>query len=399
MTTSKDLDHRLIIVGAGQAGAQAAASLREKGWLGAITIVGDEGRLPYYRPPLSKEFLYETRLPDDEVTLHHASFYEKHGVSLLLDDPAVRIDRDRRVVVLASAIELAYDELILATGAESRVPRSLQTELSGVLTLRTWDDAELLRTALLGCERLVVIGGGFIGTEIAASASARCSVTIIEPRDRVLKRVVSPELSGWLQARHESNGVRVLTGVGATGLVGSEGKVSKVALNEGSLLPADLVLLSTGAAPRTALAEAAGLSVQDGILVDTMLRTSDPRIYAIGDCARFFLPDQTETIRLESVQNAVDQARHVAATITGAVEEAYRAVPWFWTHQYGAKIQIAGLSHIDDESHLAGESTERFSVHRHRGGELVAVESVNAPRDHIVARKQLAAALDSAVAQ
>src|SRR6218665_1160380 len=177
MTTPKALDPRLILVGAGQAGAQAAASLREKGWLGAITIVGDEGRLPYYRPPLSKEFLYETRLPDDEVTLHHASFYEKHGVSLLLDDPAVRIDRDRRVVLAAPAVQPAHDGLHLPPGAESRVPRSLQTELSGVLTLRTWDDAELLRTALLGCERLVVIGGGFIGPQIAASGRARWSGT------------------------------------------------------------------------------------------------------------------------------------------------------------------------------------------------------------------------------
>ena len=372
----------VLVVGAGQSGFQAAASLRERGFAGRVVLIGDEPGVPYQRPPLSKAYLTGAA-GQEQLRLRGEDFFAEKDIELFAGRVA-SIDRAGSRVLLEDGAELAYDHLVLATGSRNRTLPVPGADLPGVLTLRTRDDADRLRASLADAGDVVVIGGGFIGLEFASHAGR--SVTIVEAQDRLLNRVATPEISAYFAELHERAGHTVLLGRGVAALHG-EGRVQSVELSDGTSLPADLAVVAVGVVPETALAAAAGLAVDNGVVVDAHLRTEDPKIFAIGDCANFPCVQAGAATRLESVQNAVDQARCVAAAITGSAS-TYDSLPWFWTDQSGAKLQIAGILSGADRTVVAGDRAEgKFSVLSFRDGVLIAVESVNRPADHIAARR------------
>jgi 3-phenylpropionate/trans-cinnamate dioxygenase ferredoxin reductase subunit len=381
----------VVVVGAGQAGFQVAASLRQRGHDGPLTLIGDEPGLPYQRPPLSKEVLAGSAAPDT-TALRPEAFFAKHAIALRSGEQVVGVDRDRRTVTLASGETLAYADLVLATGARPRPLPVPGAELEGVLALRTLADAVTIRDRITADTRVVVIGAGFIGLEVAAGACRHgAEVTVLEVAPRVMGRALSAPSAAHLVGRHERAGASIRTGAAIERIAGDgHGRAAGVVLAGDERLAADLVVVGVGVTPATELAEQAGLPVADGVLVDPTLRTEDPHIWAIGDCCRFPLPSGRH-VRLESVQNATDQARAVAAAITGEAA-AYDAVPWFWTDQHDAKLQIAGLLDGHDRTVLRGDpDADGHSVFCYAGERLVAVESINRPRDHLAARKLLAA--------
>jgi 3-phenylpropionate/trans-cinnamate dioxygenase ferredoxin reductase component len=384
-------DAPVVVVGAGQAGSQFAVSLREAGHGGPITLVGDEKWLPYQRPPLSKAGDLAHPFEAHDVQLRSPSSYERAGVELRCGDTVMSIDRDRRRVVPASGEELDYGHLVLATGTSPRPLPVPGAGLRGVHYLRTVEDANRLRPLLGEATNTVVIGGGLIGLEIAASAAAHGRpVTVVEMADRIMAPAVSPIVATHVEGVHDSQGTRLLRSTEVEALVGDEaGCVSAVRLGDGQELPADLVVVAIGVTPNTALAAESGLQIDNGIAVDGHLRTSDDSISAIGDCASF--PDRDgNRLRLESVQNATDQARFLSADLMGA-DGAYRVIPWFWSNQFELKLQFAGLGRDSDRYVVAeGSSGDAFSVFRFAGDELVRVESVNSPLDHVAARRVLA---------
>ncbi|MBW1602510.1 FAD-dependent oxidoreductase [Streptomyces sp. JJ66] len=382
----------VVIVGAGPAGAGVATELRERGYGGPITLVGKEGVPPYQRPPLSKGYLTGTTSPG-ELPIRPAAWYGERGIDLLTDDPARALDPHRQRVTLHSGRELPYGRLVLATGARPRPLAVPGATLPGVLSLRSLADADALAAALRpGGRDLLVIGGGFVGLEVAAAAHALgWRVTVVEAGQRLLARSVSPRLSAHLAAVHQAHGVRVLTGREVVALCDTgSGRVGAFELAGGERYAADVVVAGIGVLPETRLAADAGLSVGDGVLVDALLRTSDRAVYALGDCARFPNHSAGRMTRLESVQNAADQARCVAAGLCGE-PEPYRAVPWFWTEQYGLRVQIAGLTTGHDQTLVHGDvAGGRFSVFCFRAGRLVGTESVNRTADHMITRRLLA---------
>ncbi|WP_156724660.1 NAD(P)/FAD-dependent oxidoreductase [Streptomyces apocyni] len=390
---------RVVVVGAGQGGLETAAALRGRGFSGRITLVGDECVLPYQRPPLSKGFLTGATGATDpaDLELRPASFFATQGIDLVPGDRAERIDRECRVLHLESGAALPYDHLVLATGARPRPLPVPGAGLSGVLALRGLRDAHTLRRELSGPARhLVVVGAGFIGLELAATArTLGHEVTVVEAQSRALARALTPEMSAWLTDEHRRQGVRLLLSREVAALHGDpSGQVEIMELDGGERIPAELVVVGIGVLPHTELAAEADLVVGDGIVVDERLRTSDPAIHAVGDCARFPRPGARGHTRIESVQNASDQARCVAADICGE-GAPYTAVPWFWSEQYAVRLQIAGLTAGHDEVVLAGDPGEaRFSVFCFQAGRLVGVESVNRPADHGIARRLLAGGTD-----
>ena len=379
---------QVVVVGAGHAGVQCAASLREGRFSGAITLVSEEAHLPYQRPPLSKEHLHEAAAP---LPLRGPTFYEDNDVALLRGVSVERVDRTRREVVLHDGRSLPYNGLVLATGARARRLPGIDAGHPAVHELRTLSDAERLREAMTTARRTVVVGGGFLGLEFAAGARQHgVAVTVLEAGRRVLGRSVSPVVSEHLRAGHEASGVRVVLGEGLSRLRLGDRTAEAVVGASGEVYPADLVVLSVGATPRDELAREAGLAVDDGVLVDEHLRTSDPAVLAVGDCARLSRPAAGAPGRLESVQNATDQARHAAQVLLG-VEEPYAAVPWFWTNQGTLRLQIAGVRGPDDLTMTIGDvGAGRFSVLSFRGNRLSAVESLSRPADHLAARRLLA---------
>ncbi|MDF2897878.1 MAG: hcaD [Rhodococcus erythropolis] len=378
----------VVILGAGQAGFQAAASLRERDFEGRIILVGDEPGLPYQRPPLSKAALLTAIGADMSTPFRPAAYFTKHEIDLKYGT-AARIDRDRRAVVLESGERLEFDYLILALGARNRILTLPGADLAGVQQLRTLDDAERIRSALKTATHVVTVGAGFIGMEIAAASSKLGKQTsVIDPLDRPMARSLSRPTSNHFTRLHTERGTLLHFGKQCSSFIGRE-SVEGVELANGESVAADLVVVGVGVEPRTELAEAAGLAVDNGVEVDACLRTSDPVIFAIGDCARFPTGNGGDRVRIESVQNATDQARFVAAHITGAATE-YAAVPWFWSQQFDSKLQIAGLSIGSDVELVLGDQTSSaFSVLRFRDSELTCVESVNKPADHITARRIL----------
>jgi 3-phenylpropionate/trans-cinnamate dioxygenase ferredoxin reductase subunit len=380
----------VVIVGAGQAGFQTAASLRKDGYDGRVTLLGDEPGLPYQRPPLSKEYMTGDA-SEEKVRLRPEAFYEKQRIELRQGERLERIDRIGRRLELATGVRLEYEHLVLALGARPRPLPVPGGDLEGVRLLRTLTDAASLRADLDDAERVVVIGGGFIGLEFAAAARTRgARVTVVELLDRAMARVVSPEISRYFTRRHADAGADVLLETGVEALEGLGRKVAAVRTTDGRRLPADLVVVGVGIVPNTELAEAAGLRVDNGIVVDEYLSTSDPRISAIGDCAAYPSRHAGHMVRLESVQNAVDHGRCVAARI--ASEPApYTSVPWFWSDQHGCKLQIAGLTAGREQAVLRGNvEAGAFSVFCFADDRLVGVESVNRPVDHMAARRLLA---------
>lgn len=384
-------DGPIVIVGGGQAGFQTAASLRESGYSAQLSLVGDESALPYQRPPLSKKYL-DGSVDSEAILLRPQSFYDSHDVNLYSGDAVVSIDRDRCRVGLASGRFLEYAHLVLAVGARPVWPSLPGLDLDEVFPLRTLDDAEALRSRFDEPALVVVIGGGFIGMEIAAMAVI-CGhqVTVIEAADRVMSRVAAPELSSYVTAVHQDHGNTVVLGHPVAALHGRNGRVEAVELDDGQRIPADIVVVGVGVQPNTELAAAAGLAVDNGIAVNEYLLTCDPRISAIGDCASYPSVHAGNRTRLESVQNAVDHGRYVARLLTGEVVERYASVPWFWTNQFDLRIQTAGIGDPNDERVVRRDpATGLFSVFRFRADALVAVESVNRPADHMAARKVLA---------
>jgi 3-phenylpropionate/trans-cinnamate dioxygenase ferredoxin reductase subunit len=378
---------RVVVIGAGHAGVQVAASLREGGFPGAVTVVADEDHLPYQRPPLSKDHLHEASEP---LPLRGQTFYEDNAVELLGGLTATTIDRARNAVTLSDGRALPYTWLVLATGARARCLPGVDEAHPGVHQIRTLADAEKLRGALRTARRAVVVGAGFLGLEFAAVARGKgVDVTVLEAGPRVLGRSLSPDMAAHIRAAHEANGTRLVLGEGLSHLHLRGHAVEGVRGTSGTFYPADLVLLAVGADPRDELAREAGLEVADGILVDTHLRTSDPAILAIGDCARLSRPEPGSIGRLESVQNATDQARHAAEVILGSAGP-YAAVPWFWSHQGSLRLQIAGVRGPADATVTLGDvDAGKFSVLSFHDGLMTCVESLNRPADHLAARRLL----------
>ena len=380
----------VAIVGTGQAGFQAAASLRQEGFAGRIVMIGDEPVRPYQRPPLSKSYLARDSSLD-ELWLRPETFYAQHQIDVLACETVTALDRTERRLRLASDSELSWDHLVLATGARFRPLAVPGAELDGVLPLRTLADADVLRERLDQAREVVVIGAGFIGLEFASVAIARgATVHIIEVTQQPMGRVVSATISKYFTDAHRRWGAEVLLGTGVTRILGTGGRVTGVETTGGRHLPADLVLICIGVVPNAELAREAGLAVDNGIVVDERLATADPAILAIGDCANFPTPFAIDRVRLESVQNAVDQGRSVAAYIVGK-PAPYDKVPWFWSDQSDVKLQIAGITAGHDNAVLRGDpESGHFSVFCFRTGRLIGVESVNQAADHVVARRLLA---------
>ncbi|WP_313811848.1 FAD-dependent oxidoreductase [Glutamicibacter sp.] len=380
------MDDRVVILGAGHAGVQLAASLREAGHRGPLTLVSQESALPYQRPPLSKDLAGAGTEP---LALRPSDFYAERDIVLASGGRAVSVDRDARTVGLSDGTVLAYDRLVFATGARNRPLPCEGGELPGVHPLRALEDALSLRRELDAARRVVVIGAGFIGLEFAAAARERgLEVTVLEYAERPLGRAASAPLSSWFLQAHRANGIDLRCNEGVRRIRRSEGGLEVD--SDARSYRADLVVYGIGVQPNSELAEDAGLACENGILVDERLQTCDPRIFAIGDCANFPLATSPQRVRLESVQNANDQARTLAHTLTGT-PQAYAELPWFWSIQGAHRLQIAGLSAPEDEPVLLGApDSGKFSVALFREGLLVAVESVNKPADHIAARKLLA---------
>ncbi|ADZ71600.1 NAD(P)/FAD-dependent oxidoreductase [Polymorphum gilvum] len=386
------VEDRVVIAGAGHAGFQTAACLRQSGYAGEIVLIGDEPGLPYNRPPLSKGYL-ANGVEEGSLCFRPPAFFEQNRIDLVASDRVVEIDRSARAVRLASGRRLTYGHLVLATGARNRSLDVPGTDLDGVCHLRTVAEARAIRSQLGGAGRVVVVGAGFIGLEFAATAAlAGAKVTVIDIAPRALSRAVSAECAGLIEAYHRSLGIEFVFGAGVSRLNGTAGRVTDVDLPETLRIPADLVLIGVGVVPNSELATAAGLEADNGIVVDALLRTGDPAISAVGDCAAApnpFAPGPR--IRLESVQNANDQARLVAARLAGKPHGPYAALPWFWSDQGKVKLQIAGLGQDDDERIVIGDPDRlTFSVLRYREGRLACVESVGRAGDHMAARRLIA---------
>ncbi|NMG42171.1 pyridine nucleotide-disulfide oxidoreductase [Aromatoleum toluvorans] len=380
----------VVIVGAGHGGVQVAISLRQEGFRGRIVLVNDEPGLPYQRPPLSKAYLLG-KINATAMLFRPETFYADQRIELVHDRVAA-IDRQNRRVMLDSGSALDFGHLVLATGAHNRPLNVPGSTLSGIFGIKTKADADLLSPLVKQARNVVVIGAGFIGLEFAAVAAAEgAAVEVLELGDRPMARAVSPQMSELFRAAHQGWGVKFNFRTGLAELEGEDGKVSAVTTSDGRRLPAELVVYGIGVIPNVQLALEAGLDIDNGIRVNSSLLTSDPHISALGDVAAFPCVQNGENLtRLESVQNAVDQGKLIAARLVGK-PTPYTALPWFWTDQGNLKLQIAGLSiGADNYVTLGDAAAQQLSVLCFRGEELIAVESCNRPGDHVFARKILA---------
>ena len=383
------MSESIVIVGGGQAAAQLIVSLRLGGFEGRIRLVSEEDHCPYQRPPLSKQYL-AGKLERRRLLLRQAEYYESKGVELLLGCRVASIDRQRKRAALDTGGELRYDRLVLATGSSLRRLDVPGASLPGIHYLRSLDDADRLRAELAAARRVVIVGGGYIGLEVAATANrAGAKVTVLEAEPRVMSRVVSAEVADWLADLHAQSGVRICAGTQVRGFAG-EKRVEGVKANRGDFA-ADAVVVGIGVLPASELARECGLPEDDGIRTDEYCRTGDESILAAGDCARTVNTLLQRAVRLESVQNAVDHGQVAASVILGN-PKAYSSTPWFWSDQYRAKLQIAGLAQPDDETVLRGDrASGAFAAFRLRDGRLSAVEAVSSPRDFMAGKKLIAA--------
>ncbi|MGH8308586.1 MAG: NAD(P)/FAD-dependent oxidoreductase [Steroidobacteraceae bacterium] len=381
-----------VIVGAGQAAAQAIDTLRKKGFAGVITLVGDELEWPYQRPPLSKKYLAGA-LERERLAIRPAHFYSQHGVASRLGRRALEIDRLAQRLRLDDGEQLPYDALLLATGSRPRRLPAPGAELTGVYELRTVGDAERIRSGLGTGGRLVIVGGGYIGLEVAATARERgLDVTVLEMAGRVMNRVVCEPVSAFYEGEHARHGVRVVCNARVRAFADDgAGRVGAVLCEDGSAHPADLVLIGVGVAPAEELAAAAGLECSNGMIVDENCRTSDPHIFAAGDCTNFPCLRYGRRVRLESVDNAFEQGVSAALNVLGTAT-VHDKVPWFWSDQFELKLIIVGLCQDHDTTVVRGEPASRsFSVCYLRAGELIAIDTVNNAKDQMAARKLIAA--------
>jgi 3-phenylpropionate/trans-cinnamate dioxygenase ferredoxin reductase subunit len=381
------MSEKLIIVGAGQAAAQAVQSLRAEGFTGSITMIGDEAYVPYQRPPLSKAYLLGS-FERERLFLKSDAFYGESDCEVLLNTRVTAIHRAEKTVALADGRQLPYDVLLLATGTRVRRLKCPGADLPGVYYLRDIADVDGLQAVFSSDKRIAIVGGGYIGLEVAAVAAKRgLDVTVFEAMDRLMARAVSVPVSDFYAAEHQKAGVKLLLRTGVEAFEGN-GKVERVRAG-GKTYDADIVLVGIGVLPNDELATHAGLASEDGIVVDKNGRTGDPFIFAAGDCTRHIGREGT-AIRLECVQNAIDQAKHCALAIAGK-PKTYSEVPWFWSDQYDLKLQIAGLARPTDQTVLRGDpGTRKFAVFHLRDGVMAAVEAVNAAPDYMLGKKWIA---------
>lgn len=383
------MDDTILIIGGSHAAAQAVDSLRREGHAGPIVVVGEEPLLPYQRPPLSKKYL-AGELESDRLWIRPAAYYEQQRVELVLGRRAVRLDRAARTVELDDGTRRDYGRLLLATGSRARAATVPGAGLPGVNYLRTLGDVDAIRPQLAAGKRVVIVGAGYIGLECAASCSKLgLAVTVLEMADRVMSRVVAPEMSAFYLTEHRAHGVDIRLSQTVSAFEGMD-HVSAVRCADGSAYPADLVIVGIGVVPNAELAAESGIACDDGIAVDEHCRTSDPRVYAIGDCASHPSPRYGRRIRLESVDNAFEQAKTAAANMCDR-EVVHDKVPWFWSDQYELKLQIVGLAQGYDRAVLRGDPAGRaFSCCYLRGDELLALDAVNHIKDYMAARKLIA---------
>jgi 3-phenylpropionate/trans-cinnamate dioxygenase ferredoxin reductase component len=376
----------VVIVGGGQAGAQAVDTLRREGFTGRLVLVSDESSLPYQRPPLSKKFL-SGEMAAERLLFRHRAFYDEHAVELKLGVRATGIQTGARRVALSNGEEILYDRLLLCVGAAPRRMNCPGSDLTGVHYLRDVDDAAAIGAGLKAGARVVIVGGGYIGLEIAATArNMGCAVSVLEMADRVMNRVVASNVSEFFEHEHRAQGVKIICNTRVVRFEGS-GRVERVVCADGSMHPADLLVVGIGAIANSQLAADAVLKCDNGIVVDETCRTSDPAIFAAGDCSNYFSPRYQARVRLESVDNAFEQSKVAALNILER-PTVYDRVPWFWSDQYDNKLLIVGLSHAHDQQLTRGDpATRSFSVCYLRGGELLAVEAINHSRDYMAARK------------
>ncbi|MDP3341626.1 NAD(P)/FAD-dependent oxidoreductase [Frigidibacter sp.] len=381
----------IIIVGAGQAAASLAAKLRALGYSGDLALIGDEPVPPYQRPPLSKGYLLG-EMPLDRLALRAPAFWADQGVTLHLGAPVTAIDPAAKTVTYGTQT-LPYNQLALTTGARPRrLPPALGGDLAGVFAVRNLADVDAMAPLFRPGARLLIVGGGYIGLEAAAvAAKLGLSVTLIEAAPRILGRVASAETANWFRALHQGHGVTIREGTGLDRLLGDT-HVTGALLADGTEIPADFVILGIGVLPETALAEAAGLTTLNGIAVDAEGRTSDPAIWAAGDCASFPLPGDASgaRLRLESVGNAIDMAECVAANMLGAAQ-AYVPKPWFWSDQYDVKLQIAGLNTGHDRVITRPGTGNGISFWYYAGDTLLAVDAANDPRAYMIGKRLIEA--------
>lgn len=384
------VERDVLIVGGGHAGAMAAIGLRQNGFTGSITMVGDEAALPYERPPLSKAYLNGS-LEQHRLYLRKAEFWQDRDIDMRLSTSVTHLDAQDRAATLSSGETIRFTWCILATGGRARPLPVPGADLAGVHYLRTLADVDGIRASLTPGARLAVVGGGYIGLEVAASArKLGHEVTLIEALDRVLARVTSPVVSRFFETKHRQEGVNVLLNTGVTAIEGTDGRVTGVRLSSGEVVPADAVVVGIGIIPNCELAIETGLACDNGIVVDELCRTANPNIFAIGDVARHPNVFAPGPLRLESVPNAVDQAKTVVGVITGN-PVPYADLPWFWSDQYDIKLQAAGLA-IDYDDIVVRGSPEAspFSVCYLRGGTLIAIDCINSIKDFMAAKKLIA---------
>ncbi len=383
---------RIVVVGGGQAGGQAVDSLRREGFDGEIFLVTAENQPPYQRPPLSKDYL-AGRSGLDRVLLRPEAFYAESSIELVTGSPVVSIDPGAHRVELKTGRTLDYDRLLLATGSRVRRLDGMPgSDLEGVLYLRTIEDSDRIRSAMEGAERVVVVGGGYIGLEVASVAvEAGLAVTVVETLPRLLSRVATSELAAFYADLHRGRGVDLRLGAAVAGFRGDGGAVRAVTLADGSEIPADLVVVGIGIEPVTDLARAAGIDCDNGIAVDSGCRTSAPDVFAAGDCTSHPNAFFGRRVRLESVPNAMEQGRVAAATMLGE-DRSYESEPWFWSDQHGVRLQMAGLSEGADRTVVRGEyGGESFIAFHLRDGVLIGVDAINGVREFIFCRRLVAA--------
>lgn len=387
------LPSRIVIVGAGQAAAAAIDTLRRKGFTGAIVLVGEESSWPYQRPPLSKKYLAGA-LATERLLIRPPHFYAEHAIEAHLDRRMTQIERVAQRIRLDDGTTLAYDELLLATGSRPRALSVPGADLPGVHLLRTVKDVEMIRGDAARARRVVIVGGGYIGLEVAATCCGLgLETTVIEMADRTMNRVTCHEVSAFVQGEHARHGVQIVCNmrVRAISADPASGRARAVICEDGAEYPADLVVVGVGVAPADEVASAAGVDCANGISVDEFCRTSDPRILAAGDCSIHPSPHYGRRVRLESVDNAFEQGTSAALSLLGT-PVVHDKVPWFWSDQYDLKLIIVGLNHGYDTLVLRGDPAARsFSACYLAGGELIAIDTVNNAKDQMAARKLIAA--------
>jgi 3-phenylpropionate/trans-cinnamate dioxygenase ferredoxin reductase subunit len=381
--------NEIVVIGSGQAAIQTVMSLKRNEFTGSIKIIGEEDHLPYQRPPLSKDFLLEEYKPE-RVSLKKKEFYEENGVDLILGKRAESIDTILKEITLSDENKIRYDQLIIATGSRVRKLNVPGSDKKGIYYLRDLDDANALKQRLKKNKKMVIVGAGYIGLEVASvAASLGVEVTVIEMANRVMNRTVDPMISSYYQKLHESHGVKIHLDNGLKAFEGGD-SVNAVLCSDGLMLEADLVVIGAGVLPNQEIAIEAGLECNNGIMVNEFGETSTAHVYACGDCTNHPNKGLNTRLRLESVHNAMEQSKTVANTIMGN-KEPYDQVPWFWSDQYDHKLQLVGISGDHDEVVMRGlESEQKFLLFYLKNSELIAVNAINSSKEFLICRKLVA---------